>query len=363
MDALTHAIVGAAVAQLPGSGNTGPGSTNKQTIISWQKRAVIGASAALFADIDYLLFFINPLEFLAYWHRAETHSLLLAPLWAWLIMKCWQRLSAWQLPTKPLYWLCLLAFISHPILDSLTAFGTQWFAPLSRYRVAFNILFVIDAYFTAAVLCSLCLLLISNHLIPNHLRFKFLAVFFAALLPCSYLFMVIQIKHHIGQQISASQQSITLMPQPFSPFYWSALSKSANGFAQAYIRFGNDDIGQWLTTKLGIKQHQASYRLVEQIIWLNYPLIPKQENVESHVLAVWQHRKFKPFRHFSISPIFYDYQHTAQQTCVWFSDLRYHWPNIPPSFRYGMCRQYPLNRANDWQLSRMKYFQAQGTHN
>lgn len=346
------------MAQLPGSGNA-----DKQTIISWQKRTVIGASAALFADIDYLLFFINPLEFLAYWHRAETHSLLLAPVWAWIITQSWQRLSAWRLPTKTLYWLCLLAFISHPLLDSLTAFGTQWFAPFSRYRVAFNILFVIDAYFSAAVLCSLCLLLISNHLPPIHLRFKSLVIFFAALLPCSYLFMVIHIKHHIEQQIIASPKSMTLMPQPFSPFYWSAISKTANGFDQAYIRFDNDYIGQWVTTKFGIQQHQASYRLVEQIIWLNYPLLPKPETMKNQALAVWNHPKFRPFQHFSVSPIFYDYQQTSQQTCVWFSDLRYHWPNIPPSFRYGMCRQYPLNSTNDWQLSRMKYFHPQSTAN
>lgn len=345
MDALTHAIVGAALAQLPRSRRI-----DEKNKLSWQKRAIIGASAALFPDIDYLLFFINPLDFLAYWHRAETHSLILAPLWAWLIMHCWQRLSGWQLPTQLLYRLCLLALISHPLLDSLTTFGTQWLAPVSRFRVTFNLLFVIDAYFSAIVLCCLMLVIVINQQIMK------LCVL---LLPCCYLLLVISIKHDIEQSFGDNKHAIALLPQPFSPLYWQAISQTEHGFAQAYIKLGSDPVGQWLSSKFGLPQQQESYQLSEQLIWQNYNTLPIQPIMNNHALQVWQHPKFEAFHHLSAYPIFYDYQHTAQQTCVWFSDLRYHWPNITPSFRYGMCRQNQGNNKIDWQVSRMKYFSEQ----
>ncbi|WOH38032.1 metal-dependent hydrolase [Thalassotalea fonticola] len=345
MDALTHAIVGATLAQLPRSR-----SNNKQGIITWQKRIIIGASAALFPDIDYLLFFINPLDFLAYWHRAETHSLLLAPLWAWLIMQSWQRLSRWQLPTQLLYGLCLLALISHPLLDSLTTFGTQWFAPVSRYPVTFNLLFVIDAYFSGIVLCTLLLVIVLNQQVMKLL---------VLLLPCCYLLLVINIKHEIEQSVSAVHQPITLLPQPFSPLYWQAIIPTEDGFAQAYIKQGDDQIAQWVSSTMGLQQQSANYQLHEQLQWQNHNTLPTQTKIKRPALQVWQHPKFKAFQRFSTYPIFYDYQHTAQQTCVWFSDLRYHWPNISPSFRYGMCRQNQDANLQTWQLQRMKYFSKQ----
>ena len=344
MDALTHAIVGAAIAQLPRSSDT-----DKQLVLSWQKRALIGVSAALFPDIDYLLFYINPLEFLADWHRAETHSLILAPLWAWLIMQCWQRLTAWPLPSKQLYWLCLLALISHPLLDSLTAFGTQWFAPISRYKVAFNLLFVIDIYFSALVLCSL--LLVINY---NTQVVKILAL----LLPISYLLVVINVKNQIQQSLSDNPQPVTLLPQPFSFFYWQAISQTANGFDQVYIKLTNDHVGEWFSSKLSLPQQQ-SYQLNEQLIWQHYYTLPIQPQMNKHARQVWQHYKFKAFQRFSVYPIFYDYQHTQKQTCVWFSDLRYHWPNITPSFRYGMCQKHQTDSKSGWHLYRMKYFSKQ----
>ncbi|WNC70776.1 metal-dependent hydrolase [Thalassotalea psychrophila] len=344
MDALTHAIVGAAIAQLPRSSGL-----NKQSSISWRKRAIIGASAALFPDIDYLLFLINPLDFIAYWHRAETHSLLLAPLWAWLIMQCWQRFTSWQLPTKQLYWLCFLAITSHPLLDSLTTFGTQWFAPISRYRFAFNVLFVIDVYFSVIALCSLLLLIIVNHQIVKIL---------ALLLPACYLLVVFNIKHNIEQSLSGNQQTITLLPQPFSLLYWQAISQTEHGFVQTYIKLGSDPIAQWVSSKFGLPQ-QASYQLSEQLTWQHYNTLPSGPIMNNHALQVWQHPKFKAFHQFSAYPIFYDYQHTPQHTCVWFSDLRYHWPNVIPSFRYGMCRKNQTNHSNEWHLYRMKYFSEQ----
>jgi inner membrane protein len=42
------------------------------------------------------------------------------------------------------------------------------------------------------------------------------------------------------------------------------------------------------------------------------------------------------------------------ETCVWFAELRHVLPGLPPSFRYGACRD-EASRAG-WRPHRLRYF-------
>ena len=83
METVTHMLVGACCSQLPDE-------FSKASNLSKSSQLLIGSTAAVFPDIDYVLFYINPIDVLAYWHRAKTHSLILAPLWAiiftWMVV-------------------------------------------------------------------------------------------------------------------------------------------------------------------------------------------------------------------------------------------------------------------------------------
>ncbi len=58
------------------------------------------------------------------------------------------------------YWLFFLAFFTHIVLDSFTAFGTQVFQPFSNYRVAFNNIAVVDPLYTVPFL--ICVIIVST---------------------------------------------------------------------------------------------------------------------------------------------------------------------------------------------------------
>lgn len=58
------------------------------------------------------------------------------------------------------YWLFFLAFFTHILLDSFTAFGTQVFQPFSNYRLAFNNIAVADPAYTLPFL--LCIIVVST---------------------------------------------------------------------------------------------------------------------------------------------------------------------------------------------------------
>jgi len=339
MDTVTHLLIGAAVAQLV---NKVPTETN----LSWQKCALLGAFSAVFPDIDYLLFFVNPLEFLAYWHRAETHSLILAPLWAWILSFLLRRFYHCTQQTF-LFKICLVGILSHIILDSFTTFGTQWFAPFSNYKVSWNLLFVVDVYFTFMSFVALMLIIYWR---SHHYRL------FALCLPMAYLTLVVIVKLAAYHQIPATESekdasSLTLLPQPFSPLYWQVIKPTETGIKQTYLMLSNDVIATKLSEFFWQYESKDNYQLPQQLIWRSYSTVPKQNHWQADAQQVWQQQKFAAFRDFAVYPVFYQYQKSSTKVCVWFSDLRYHWPNIMPSFRIGMCRK----NQQSWQLYRMKY--------
>ncbi len=341
MDALTHIVIGASVAQLP--------LGSSKSTISFKQRALVGAAAALFPDIDYVLFPLNPLEFLAYWHRAETHSIVLAPLWALLLWLGWSMFKGMRKHGILVYWISLAVLLSHIILDSLTMYGTQWLAPLSNHKISMNLLFVVDGYFT---LCTLIVLTVLFFKQTSTLRWL------AVLVPIAYLSLVYQIKHQAYQQVVTDDRqvdvnsSLTLLPQTFSPFYWQVIQQNHNEIDQAYLRLIDDPIASAISAFLGKPSQQDYYQLPDQLKWYQFSLLPKKSPLREQGKEVWTHKSFQPFRDFAVYPVFYQVENENQQICIWFSDLRYHWPNAIPSFRYGMCK----NNTQDWKLYRKRYF-------
>jgi len=336
MDALTHIVLGAAVAQLPAESKQEI-ALKTGTKFSWQRRALLGAAAAMFPDIDYVLFWVNPLDFIAYWHRAETHSIILAPIWAFLIAGAVRFFFRSHKHFSIFFMVCLYAVLSHTLLDSLTTFGTQWFAPFSRYRVSWNLIFVVDIYFT---FCVSILFLSLIYWREN--GFKYLA----ACLPIGYLLFLITIKvygykkiQQVLPQTPMSQAKLVLLPQPFSPFFWQVIGASSQATNQAYLKLAHDPIGDWMASQLGLDNQSASFQTATKLKWQQHSLIPIDAKWQSEARQVWSHPEFSAFRYFAQFPVLFEYQQLAQGRCIWFSDLRYHYPNMLPSFRYGMCKK------------------------
>ena len=92
-------------------------------------------------------------------HRGITHSLIVllavGPLAGhWL----WRRFGdglRWR--RQHLWWLAIAtaALLSHPLLDGLTTYGTQWLAPFSDRRFAVNAMPIIDPLYTLILLGGL----------------------------------------------------------------------------------------------------------------------------------------------------------------------------------------------------------------
>lgn len=159
MDSLTHTVLGACIGQALAGKKIG-----KQAML-W------GAIANNLPDIDVLTsFWMSQAEGLLA-HRGFTHSILFALLVSPLLAFLFHR---WYRKTTMTFndWLLIFGtgnFI-HIFIDSLTCYGTGWFEPFSHTRVAFNVLFVADPFYTISILIScIALLIISrNNVFRNH---------------------------------------------------------------------------------------------------------------------------------------------------------------------------------------------------
>lgn len=153
MDPVTHGIAGALL---------GKGYFSDR----YGRVAVFAATlGAVFPDVDVTadIFSRDPLAIVKY-HRAITHSFVALPVFALLLAILTRLAVPWvkkrserfrDIESPPLAILTLIYGIgiaSHIILDGMTSFGTRMWYPISRERVAWDLLFIIDLTFMAILL-------------------------------------------------------------------------------------------------------------------------------------------------------------------------------------------------------------------
>jgi len=77
MDTLTHGLLGGLTNQII--------ANRFASTLSRKEVFFVGLVAAMLPDVDFFLQWLDPLRYLADWHRAMTHSLLMLPVWAILV--------------------------------------------------------------------------------------------------------------------------------------------------------------------------------------------------------------------------------------------------------------------------------------
>lgn len=157
MDPLTHVLLGASV-----------------SYVGWRRRlgrtaALAGGLAAFVPDADvFIRSAADPLLAIEH-HRGFTHALAFAPIGAavvaafWLFRPYWRTRARWLL----VYGAALTGYLTHPLLDAATSYGTQLLWPFSRYRAGWDLISIIDPLFTLTLLVGLILALRRQNAVPT----------------------------------------------------------------------------------------------------------------------------------------------------------------------------------------------------
>lgn len=148
MDSLTQIALGSAVTVAV---------MGRRTAV-W-KAALWGGVAGTLPDLDALIDHGDAILNMVL-HRAESHSLifltLLSPLLAWLVSRVHGEQALWRR-----WWMALwLALFTHPLLDTMTVYGTQLLQPLTDHPFGVGSMFIIDPAYTLPLLAGLVVALV-----------------------------------------------------------------------------------------------------------------------------------------------------------------------------------------------------------
>lgn len=148
MDPITHVLLGASLGYAAFGQKLG------------RTAAAASGLAAFAPDADvFIRSATDPLLTIEY-HRGFTHSLVFAPVGAAIVASVWLIRKRWQPQALTLWLCCLLAYVSHCLLDAATSYGTQLFWPFSNARAGWDLISIVDPIFTLALLFGLTLALV-----------------------------------------------------------------------------------------------------------------------------------------------------------------------------------------------------------
>lgn len=329
MDTLTHALSGALLARA-----TAPKDAPRRSL---PRRVAAGFFACAAPDLDFVISYAGPAAYLEH-HRGITHSVLLLPLWAWLLSWLLAKLLREPGGWRALYGVCALALGAHIVGDLITGFGTIVLAPLSDWRAALGATFIIDLWFTGIILAGLLLSAVFR-------RTKVPALAASALLAGYVGFQYVQKQKAIdfGEAYAASLQlenaEVSAHPRPVSPFNWTVFVSDASAHRFAHVNLVRDAPRPYQPGDGFFAQIDAPYLPLAQAAWVTrtrYGHPPADELARD----AWNAPELGFFRWFADVPAFDGI--TEGSTCVWFSDLRFLTPGRDAMpFRFGACRDAP----------------------
>ena len=109
-----------------------------------------------------------------------------------------------------------------------------------------------------------------------------------------------------------------------------------------------------------LRQHQAtpflskmasSYHPISENNWHIQQQFGADSTQRTLVREAWFSPAFASFRAFAQFPVLEHIDTLESDLCIWFYDLRFKFPELPPSFRYGVCRQ---DKLSDWKIVRQQ---------
>ncbi len=230
MDSITHIALGASIGEVFLGRKCG------------FKAALFGAFISTLPDLDVILYlFYSKYEMLSI-HRGMSHSILFCTFFSVLLAIVLKRLHYFKFTnskTLSLFiWICLM---SHLLLDTSTAYGTQLLLPFSNRRIGLDSINVVDPLYTIPLLIGLILGIWIYREKPKQNNFVHWGIALSSL----YLIFTFINKQRIEQILQSrfdksgiQAQALMTMPVGFANYNWYGVAKTSDSiYLQKYVPF------------------------------------------------------------------------------------------------------------------------------
>lgn len=286
MDTITHGLSGAILSRTGFYQRFGRAAT---------MLIIIGA---IIPDIDHIsLRLAGPLAYLKY-HRGFTHSILGSFVIAALMagVACSIKNVREKMGWPAAFILSLLGIYSHILLDLITSYGTQVFFPFSSKRYSFDLIFIIDLYFTAILLVPLVIMKFRKDLSKVLAISSVLGIMLYSGL--AYLEKTISIEkvkaENNKNKITGTR--IEAVPLPLSPFRWSVYTEDNERFYQTNMDnltgASSTEIFRKKTGGNDISDKVENLEIVKTYLWFaRFPVVTvKQQNDGGYMVEYYDIR-------------------------------------------------------------------------
>ncbi len=219
MDSVTQIVLGAAVGEAVLGKKIG------------NKAMVLGAIAGSIPDLDVIASFITDTVTALEMHRGFTHSIVFSMVFGFLfgwLLSLWDKRATF----KEWFWFWFLCFVTHPLLDAHTTWGTQLFWPLDL-RLAYKNIFVIDPLYTLPFLVFLILAMLQKRGSIKRKRFNKLGLIVSS----TYMLLTIILKGITYNKFKTALENqnipysaLETKPSPLNTILWTANVETEDAF-------------------------------------------------------------------------------------------------------------------------------------
>ena len=240
MDSITQIVLGAACGEVAAGNKIG------------NKALLYGAIGGTIPDLDVFVgrwLFNNEIDINAF-HRGFMHSIVFAILASiilgWIVFKLYDKGKRRHGTTNLMDWrrLFFWSIFTHPLLDSLTPYGTQLFLPFTDYRVALNTISVVDPAYTLPFL--LCLIIAMFFRRNTKWRKKFVKAGLA--ISCTYLVFTFVNKIYIDSvfrktlaERGIEYSRFSAQPSILNNILWYGIAETEDGYYSGYYSLLDKD--------------------------------------------------------------------------------------------------------------------------
>jgi inner membrane protein len=248
MDSLTQIALGSAV---------GVAVMGRRTAV-W-KAALWGAIGGTLPDLDAFIDHGDAILNMTR-HRAESHALfvltLAAPVLAWIASRIHSEATLFKR-----WWLAMwLVLVTHPLLDTMTVYGTQLLQPFSDHPFGVGSIFIIDPAYTLPLIVGV----VAALRLKSARGLKWNAA--GLVLSTLYLAWSVGAQQHAMQVARASLQAdgitadgLLVTPTPFNTVLWRLVATTPTQYREGFYSLLDDSREiQWTVHERGadlIAQH------------------------------------------------------------------------------------------------------------
>lgn len=267
--------------------------------------------AAEIPDADYVYRLGGPLTYFQH-HRGWTHALWSLPLQAAVITACFylahrtrrqrklRRSSAEDAPTHwlLLFVMCLIALLSHILLDWTNNYGVRPFAPFNAHWYAGDIVFIVEPLLLlvlgGALLLPWLFSLINREIGVRRTRYPGQGLALTALIAmvCLWSYRAMQrsdakLQARNQDYASGTIGRMALNPYPIDPWRWYVVAETANAMETGTFdnRISNYDVDTMKTLSKppatpAVQAAKKSWLGRVYLDWSRYPMVEDRGTVE-----------------------------------------------------------------------------------